>query len=124
MIYLDTHVVVWLYAPRLDLLSSTARSRIENDEIRISPIVLLELDLLQATGRIAARGLPVYEQLHLRVGLNLCHLSFVRVIEAASLQTWTRDPFDRLIVGHASAADGDLLTRDATIGRQYGRAVW
>jgi PIN domain nuclease of toxin-antitoxin system len=124
MIYLDTHVVVWLYARRLDLLSSTARSRLENDKILISPMVLLEFDFLQEVGRIAARGLPVYEELHLRVGLNLCHLPFARVIEAASSQTWTRDPFDRLIVGQASAADSDLLTRDDLINQQYPRAVW
>jgi PIN domain nuclease of toxin-antitoxin system len=124
LIYLDTHVVVWLYARRLDLLSWAARSRLEDDQILISPMVLLEMDFLQEVGRIATRGLPIYEELHLRLGLDLCRLQFSRVIEAASSLEWTRDPFDRVIVGHASAADSDLLTRDTVIAQHYRRAVW
>jgi hypothetical protein len=37
---------------------------------------------------------------------------------------WTRDLFDRVIVGHASAADRDLLTRDELILANYPRACW
>ena len=123
-LYLDTHVVVWLYAPRLDLLSPVARARLDTDELLISPMVILELDCLQETGRIAVRGTPVFEELHLRVGLNLCQLEFSRVVGSASALTWSRDPFDRLIVAQAAVADCDLLTRHPDILENYGRAVW
>ena len=47
MIYLDTHVVLWLYFRKGDGLSSNARYLIEYEpEILISPMVLLELDYL------------------------------------------------------------------------------
>ncbi len=36
-IYLDTHVVAWLYAGRVDLLSTRARTLIDAEELRISP---------------------------------------------------------------------------------------
>jgi len=39
-------------------------------------------------------------------------------------QTWTRDPFDRLIVSQARLADVPLLTRDRTIHTHYPRAIW
>lgn len=47
MIYLDTHVVLWLYLRKGEGLSSKARYLIEFEpEIFISPMVLLELDYL------------------------------------------------------------------------------
>lgn len=48
MIYLDTHVVIWLFKDRGKGLSTDARQLIETtDVIFISPMVLLELDFLK-----------------------------------------------------------------------------
>lgn len=47
VIYLDTHVIVWLYAEKGNRLSETARRLIEESQsILISPIVMLELDFI------------------------------------------------------------------------------
>jgi len=124
MIYLDTHVVIWLYAARPDLLSDKACKRIEESAIIVSPIVLLELDYLREIGRIADRGKTVYQNLHTRIGLKLCNRPFLEIIESASKQSWTRDPFDRIIVGHAVAANEELVTRDEEIQQHYSRAIW
>ena len=124
MIYLDTHVVIWLYARRLGLLSERVRRLLEDRELLVSPMVLLELDFLREIGRIAEGGHAVYQNLHARIGLRVCTLAFPRIVEAASLQSWTRDPFDRVIVGHASAGGRELVTRDETIHRNYSRALW
>jgi len=43
--------------------------------------------------------------------------------EAAPL-TWTRDPFDRLIVGDATGANSALLTKDSTILANCPLAEW
>jgi PIN domain nuclease of toxin-antitoxin system len=52
MIYLDTHVVLWLYLRTGEGLSERARHSIEYEpEILISPMVLLELDYLHEVGR-------------------------------------------------------------------------
>lgn len=42
----------------------------------------------------------------------------------ARLLGWTRDPFDRLIVGHALAANATLLTADETILQNCSHALW
>lgn len=65
LIYLDTHVAVWLYIPRVDAPSDTAQR-----------------------------------------------------------QSWTRDPFGRLIVGSAACKKMRLVTKDQTIQEHFDFAVW
>lgn len=124
MIYLDTHVAVWLYVPRKDLLSDHARRRIDEDDLYISPMVLLEIELLREIGRLAVGGNTIYQELHRRIGLKICELDFLAAARCALDLSWTRDPFDRVIVGHAQAASGDLLTRDDVILAKYPQACW
>lgn len=124
MIYLDTHVVVWLYVPRKDLLSAAARKQIDDNDLYISPMVLLEIEFLREIGRLAVGGNAIYQDLHRRIGLKVCELEFLQGIRCALDLTWTRDPFDRMIVGHATAAGKDLLTRDDLIRANYPRARW
>ena len=53
MLYLDTHVVVWLAAGLIDKLSHAAKIAIEEaEELVYSPVVALELKYLHETGRI------------------------------------------------------------------------
>ena len=51
MIYLDTHVVVWLFLGDLTRLSQAAKTAISTHPIAISPIVTLELTYLHEIGR-------------------------------------------------------------------------
>ncbi len=53
--YLDTHVVAWLLAGFVDLLSEEARKTIEQHDVLVSPMVVLELIVAQA----ALRGMPL-----------------------------------------------------------------
>ncbi|MGH3851157.1 MAG: type II toxin-antitoxin system VapC family toxin [Pseudonocardiaceae bacterium] len=124
LIYLDTHVVAWLYMPRLDLLSETARSLIDEAELLISPAVRLELAYLAEIGRLKAGPNDVVQSLHAQLGLGVCTVDFAAVVDAALSLSWTRDPFDRLIVGHSIAGGHDLLTADATIRREAPNAIW
>ena len=52
MIYLDTHVVVWLYSGLTDKLSELAKNLINANEVYISAIVRLELQYLYEIERI------------------------------------------------------------------------
>ena len=52
MIYLDTHVVVWLYSGLTDKLTDIAKSLINDNEVYISAIVRLELQYLYEIKRI------------------------------------------------------------------------
>lgn len=124
VIYADTHVVAWLYAGRADLLPPRARSLIEDRSVIVSPMVALELEYLFETGRTSEPAGAVLEALGRDIGLRLCDLPFADVVEAARRQSWTRDPFDRVIVGQASVRRAPLITRDADIRAHYGRALW
>lgn len=123
--YLDTHVVAWLYAGRVDLLTPRAAGIIEEeDEIHISPAVVLELEYLREIGRLTVGGNAVAQSLSAQIGLLVHDLPFAGVIESALDLDWTRDPFDRMIVAQATLTKGRLLTKDRTIRRHYSRAVW
>ena len=122
--HLDTHVVVWLYAGRTDLLSARAREALEVDEIAISPMVLLELEYLREIGKTAESATVVLGELQQRLGLRVADAPFATVIACAVLQSWTRDPFDRVIVGQAEAEKVSLISRDQPIRDHFGRAIW
>ncbi len=125
VIYLDTHVVAWLHASAMDHLSPVARRKLEEaDEIRISPMVRLELQYLYQIGRVTRPAGPVVDALQASMGLQLCDIPFPVVARAAEGETWTRDPFDRIIVAQASLARAPLLTKDRTLQDHYDRATW
>lgn len=126
-LHLDTHVVVWLYVAGevLDLLSSAAREQIEAAErLLVSPMVLLELTLLEETGRIRANAHEIVLSLSQSVGLELAPEPFAEVASEGTRQTWTRDPFDRLIAAQAVVADLGLVTRDREIRKNLATAIW
>lgn len=124
LIYVDTHVATWLYAGRTDLFPDLALRTIRTKQLVASPMVLLELEYLFETGRTAQPGLTVFEALQEDIDLRHCDLPFERVIKRAIAQTWTRDPFDRIIVGQAAVNGAPLLTKDGTLRQHYEHAFW
>ena len=124
LIYLDTHVVAWLFAGRLELLPAGVRRLLDTSELMISPAVELELEYLFEIQRTVKPGREVVAALNREIGLKICDLPFPQVIAAAIQQSWTRDPFDRLLVGQAAARPAPLLTKDDAIRRHYGQAIW
>jgi len=124
VIHLDTHVVVWLYAGELRRFSPAARRRLGNEELRISPMVALELQYLHEVGRISEGADIVLSDLARKLGLTQLEGDFSSVAAAALGMSWTRDPFDRLIVAHAALAGAALLTKDRSIRKHYRHAIW
>lgn len=124
MIHLDSHVLVWLYSGDLDLLSRPALDRIEAEELFVSPIVELELQYLYEIGRLTQAGPVIVEDLVHQLGLRVADAPFSRVVREAGRITWTRDPFDRLIVAQATLDRAPLLTKDRLIRANFGDAVW
>lgn len=125
MIYLDTHVVAWLYAYGGKGVPEKVSQRIEAEfDLRISPMVRLELQYLYEIGRTHAPPMPVLDALHTMIGLKICPASFPAIVLGAERQHWTRDPFDRIIVAQAAMNEATLVTKDGTIRRHYPRAVW
>lgn len=125
LIYLDTHVVAWLYASGAESLSRPAAERIEaSQDLRISPMVRLELQYLHEIGRVTEPALTVVDELAATIGLRVCDAAFVTVVHEAEKLDWTRDPFDRLIVAQASLAEAPLVTKDRTLHAAYDDAIW
>lgn len=124
VIYLDTHVVIWLFGGESGRLSGAAVEQIQNEDVRVCPAVVLELQLLHEIKRLKAAASKVIERLSLEIGLSVCKLPFASVVENALDQAWTRDPFDRLIVANARANDAPLITKDERIHQHYRRSVW
>lgn len=124
MIYLDTHAVVFVYEGDLGRLSGDALRAIEEeDDLRISPMVLLELELLHEIKRIRTAPRRLMESLANDIGLKICDAPFAAVANKASEERWTRDPFDRLIVAQARLAAAALITRDREIRTHYSAAI-
>lgn len=124
MIYLDTHVVVWLYAGETARFADAGIELIEEHELMISPIVQLELTYLNEIGRLDATSALMIETLAASVGLVVCVLPFIQVIAESVRQSWTRDPFDRLIVAQATCRSAPLLSKDESIRSNYAATVW
>lgn len=124
MIYLDTHVVVWLYSGVTENLSEVAQSLINDHQLYVSPLVRLELQYLYEIGRITVSSDEIIQDLSNRIDLKICSKDFNLIIEQALDINWTRDPFDRLIVSHAQINENILLTKDNQILSNYQHAVW
>lgn len=123
--YLDTQIVVWLCEARLPKLTRAAVTAIENGELVVSPMVLLELEYLYEINRILRPPLALLGQLQNQIGLNLRDAGFDAIIRTALFETWTRDPFDRVIVAQARSDEAAfLITSDAKIREHYKKAVW
>jgi PIN domain nuclease of toxin-antitoxin system len=124
LIYLDTHVVVWLYAGQVKKLSERAIDLINNNEILISPVVRLELRYLCEIQRITDEATQIVSDLSARIGLKICDKNFNTIISNTLNHSWTRDPFDRIIVAHADVNHNILITKDQNILTNYKKAVW
>ncbi len=124
MIYLDTHVVVWLYSGNLRLISKNAQRMIEDNQVVISPMVLLEVDFLYEIKKIRVESAQLQTRLEQHIGLTVCSKKFELICKNAALQKWTRDPFDRLITAQAAVTKSILLTKDTTIHKNYPQVVW
>jgi PIN domain nuclease of toxin-antitoxin system len=124
LIYLDTHIVVWLYTGLLEKFSQTIRTILNENEILISPIIRLELQFLYEIGRVEVSSDAIVEDLVNQIGVNICGKDFNAITSRALRITWTRDPFDRLIVANAALNDNILISKDNNILDHYPHARW
>jgi PIN domain nuclease of toxin-antitoxin system len=121
----DTQVAVWLAEANLQKLSAKALALVETAELRISPMAVLELEYLYEIRRLVVKPQDILAKLNAEIGLTVCDHPFPIIAEVALGETWTRDPFDRIIVAHAKANGmAPLLTKDDLIRAKYRNARW
>jgi PIN domain nuclease of toxin-antitoxin system len=123
-VYLDTHIVAWLHDGLVERLSPDARAAIEEGLLLISSIVELELTYLHEIGRFRPTAAKALGVLARDIGLQRSEIPLRDSVREAIKLSWTRDPFDRLIVGEALAAGAALLTRDELILANCRAALW
>jgi PIN domain nuclease of toxin-antitoxin system len=124
VIFLDTHIVVWLYAGKIDKLSKPAKKAINKHQVMISPIVELELQYLYEIGRIKRKPQIIVAALGQSIGLKTSDDKLTNTVKVASQLGWTRDPFDRLIVASATIHGANLISADKNILKNYSLALW
>lgn len=124
-LYLDTHILVWLYQDGAARLTPEGIRAIETaEQLLISPMVELELSYLHEISRINRKASVILDCLRRDIGLETCPQPFAAVIGSALALNWTRDPFDRIIVAQAAHRKSPLLTADQNILKHYATAIW
>jgi PIN domain nuclease of toxin-antitoxin system len=123
MIMLDTHVAVALYEGRIGGLGTAARRAIDRDVVTISPAVLLEIELLFEIRRLRDDAKTIASRLADDLDIRLAGERFADVATEALAFGFTRDPFDRLIVAHASLAKATLVTQDSMLRYRYPKSL-
>lgn len=124
MVFLDTHIVMWLGMGDLKRLSILARRLIVRQPVNISPFVRLELGFLYEMGKLKNRPEEFFSDVVRDLEAVIHEQPLVSIVAEAEKLSWTRDPFDRLIVGHALAAEAVLVTKDDLILANCKSARW
>ena len=114
MILLDTNALIWLEQGH-----RRTRRLQEAGPLSISPASLLELQFLAEVGRIRMTAGGLDALAHDDRWLLDDPLASTWFLEAADV-SWTRDPFDRLIVAHARVRGWRIATADAAMLSRLG----
>ena len=79
--FLDSHIVIWLYEKRLDLLSEKARKFIEENDLLISPIVKMEIEYLFEIEKIKDDSDTIIDYLDKHIDLKIENSDFLEIIK-------------------------------------------
>lgn len=111
MILLDTNAVIYL-------LAGHARSRAlvrYAGRLAVSPVSVLELCLLTEVGRLRFMGGTPADTVRTDPRWTLDDPPLDAVVARAEGLSWTRDPFDRLVVAHGLARGWRIATSDLSM---------
>jgi PIN domain nuclease of toxin-antitoxin system len=114
VILLDTNALIWLE-------QGHARSRVLLDlerQLYVSPATLLELQFLIEVGRIRLRG-GTLERLANDDRWLVDDPPAAAWFNQAHDLSWTRDPFDRLLVAHARLRGWRFATADTALLKRF-----
>jgi len=111
MILLDTHAVLWLLSGNRRVEGLTA----SRQPLLLSPVSILEIRFLIEAGKVRIAE-PAWEARlahDRRFRIDDCRIG--ELVAGAADLGFTRDPFDRLIAGHAIARGYRLATADSVL---------
>lgn len=122
--FLDTHAAIFLWEGRVEMFGRTSREMLDRAVLLISPLVRLEMCLLNEVGKLAIEPSRLLAGLASDMGVAEPSDPLSAVVGEARSLSWTRDPFDRLIVATAMLHHSPLITRDRVISEHYPDCVW
>jgi PIN domain nuclease of toxin-antitoxin system len=110
VILLDTNALIWL-------LQGHRRARLlaKHPRLQMSPASLFELQLLVEAGRLALPRDRTVSAVVQDPRWRLDEPPAGAWFEIACELSWTRDPFDRLLVAHARLRGWKLATGDSVL---------
>jgi len=120
-LFLDTHVAVAVYEGLRGHVSPAASDTMDRSSLFISPVVGMELQLLHEIGRLIHPSLIVSGLAS--QGVRQSDESTADLLPFFARLSWTRDPFDSLIVATSMAHRAPLVTRDRRILANYAEAM-
>jgi PIN domain nuclease of toxin-antitoxin system len=122
--FLDTHAAVFLWEGRIEVFGSGARKTLEHSTLFISPMVRLELQILKEVGKLKVEPDQILGTLISDLGVTMTSDPLDALVPHAMALSWTRDPFDRLLVATALLHQAPFVTRDRCIHDNFPGAVW
>lgn len=122
--FLDTHAAVFLWEGRAEAFGAGSRELLEQAALFVSPMVRLELQFLKEVGKLKVDPDQILGSLASDAGVVATEDSLDALVPLAMPLSWTRDPFDRLLVATALLHRAPLVTRDARIRENFPGAVW
>lgn len=116
-VLLDTHILLWI------LTESDSLKKVEWFKRPlhwiISPISLLEIKFLQECGKIKLEFDGLIAHLNEDIRFEIDNPSIEELCFKAFSITWTRDPFDRLLVAHSIVRAMPFGTLDKVILKKH-----
>jgi PIN domain nuclease of toxin-antitoxin system len=123
--YLDTNTIIFLHSGLSNRISTKAQHQIDTDDLVVSPMALLEVQMLYEKGKLKYGANRILSDLAQQIGLNVCQMPMSAVVSSALAMSWTRDPGDRLIAANAHANnESPLITSDRMIRAHYKNTIW
>lgn len=117
VILLDTNALIWVERAH----ARTRRLSAGGRRLYISPATLLELQFLHEAGKIRLKATvqSIVDDDRWIVDDPPAASWFLQALDL----TWTRDPFDRLLVAHARVRGWRLATSDGHLIERLGAAA-
>lgn len=110
---LDTHFIIWITSNRKRLRSFPWLDRYL--PWSVSPISLLEIQLLTECGRIESKTPEFADAILSDSRFTVDEVPLVTLVQKSLELGWARDPFDRLIAAHSLLRRVPLCSVDARV---------
>lgn len=122
--FLDTHAAVFLWEGRIETFGPRSQELLERATLFVSPMVRLELQFLREIGKLTVDPDQILGSLAADAGVVATEDRLDALVPFAMPLSWTRDPFDRLLVATALLHQAPFVTRDRRIHENFPGAVW